>query len=294
MGCEAVARTEYDVLENAVRAMNASPDDAYWARRTVDLVRDPVTALRLGAHLVTAVVRWAVHDPTFFVHERHLSEQLAVWAWPARMLEDLEARLVLGDPSLEHLILGRLWLAARWFPEASPEASRPPEGALPEASPEASRPPEGAPPEASPELSARAALHLREVGEELRVGAWHEAMCEALGVADPDELARIGHDLLDRAPPLARERALVAILRGAARAARWDLYDARRHLYRIEVPDTWIDGEVARLDGERAASRFLTPSMLAPTARGSRAVPRPPASDYVTVVPAARSTPRPA
>jgi hypothetical protein len=263
MGCEAVARIQYDVLENAVRAMNAAPHDAYWARRLVDLVRDPASALRLGSHLATAVARWAAHDPTFFVHERHLSEQLAVWAWPESVLEELEQSLALGDRSLEHLVLGRLWLALRQSPEAS--------------------------------YYARAALHLREVGPELRVGAWHEAMCEALGVADPDELARVGRDLLDQAPPLARERALVAILRGAARTARWDLYDAHRNLYRIDhTTEAPIDSEVVRLDGQRAAGRFLMGARVALTACGSTMPAAAPASDYVTVVPPARSTPRPA
>ena len=107
----------FDPLDEVLRQMDASPNDAYWARRLLDLVRDPGTAARLRAQVVAAVQRWAAHDPTFFVHERYLSEQLAVWTWPREILEDLDAQLVLADESLRHLVLGRLWLEARRPPK---------------------------------------------------------------------------------------------------------------------------------------------------------------------------------
>jgi hypothetical protein len=227
MCSEPVARIEYDVLDNVVRAMTAAPDDAYWARRLVDLVRDPVAALRLRAHLVSAVKRWAEHDPSFFVHERYLSEQLAVWAWPREVLEELDAKLRLDDQSLTHLIMGRLWLEAR------------------------------RPPEDMPEFYARAARHLREVEPRLQVGAWHEAMCEALSVADPNELARRARAILDSAAPSARDRAILAILRGAARAGDWELYDAHRRAYGVLEHEVGrLDSELVRLDGERAEQRL--------------------------------------
>lgn len=224
MCSEPVARIEYDILDNVVRCMQSSPDDAYWARRLIDLVRDPVTATRLRPHIVTAIGRWASHDPSFFVHEKYLSEQLAVWAWSREILEDLDRALRLEDASLTHLIMGRLWLAAR------------------------------RPPEDMPEFYARAALHLREVGEHLRFGAWHEAMCEALSVADPDELARSASEILNGAPPSARDRALLAILRGAARTGNWSLYDQHRAQYGLfdEDPATRMNSELSRLDGLRA------------------------------------------
>lgn len=249
MCCEPVARIELDVLDNVVRAMNASPDDAYWARRLIDLVRDPVTASRLRPHLVTAVRRWAAHDPSFFVHERWLSEQLAVWAWPRELLEDLDAQLVLEDASLAHFIMGRLWLAAR------------------------------RPPEDMPAFYARAVGHLRQVEQRLQVGAWHEAMCEALSVAEPDELSRRASEILDVAAPSARERALLAILRGAARAGNWELYDAHRHAYGSLDPEaTRMDSEIARYDGMRAEHALVhgrrgRPGLVAP--RVPRFVQRP-------------------
>lgn len=214
---------EYDLVDEVVRAMNDSPDDVYWARRLIDLVRDPATASRLRPHIVAAVRRWAAHDPSFFIHERWLSEQLAVWAWPKEVLEDLDAQLVLEDASLTHFVMGRLWLAAR------------------------------RPPEDVPEFYARAVAHLRQVEMRLQVGTWHEAMCEALGVADPDELARSARNILDGAAPSARERALLAILRGAARAGKWDLYDAHRRAYGSLDPEAArMDSEIARYDGMRA------------------------------------------
>jgi hypothetical protein len=227
MRLQPVARIEYDVLDNVVRAMLAAPDDAYWARRLVDLVRDPVTAARLRPHLVIAIQRWAAHDPSFFVHERYLSEQLAVWAWPRELLEDLDAKLALDDRSLTHFIMGRFWLEAR------------------------------RPPEDMPELYARAARHLREVEPSLQVGAWHEAMCEALGVADPNELARKARSILDSAAPGARDRALLAILRGAARAGNWELYDAHRRDYGVlEHEAARTNSELVRLDGQRAEQQI--------------------------------------
>jgi hypothetical protein len=242
MCCEPVTRIEYDVLDNVVRAMLASPNDAYWARRLLDLVRDPMTATRLRPHLVVAVQQWAAHDPSYFVHERYLSEQLAVWAWSRELLEDLDAKLQLEDPSLTHLIMGRLWLAAR------------------------------RPPADMPEFYARAAAHLRKVEDRLRVGAWHEAMCEALSVADPAELATNAARILDLAPPLARDRALLAILRGAARAANWDLYDQHRRQYGALLPrsdddtDSSVrtDSEITRLDGMRAEHQLIRPRASSP------------------------------
>lgn len=141
------------MLDEALRAVTRAPSDAYWARRLLELVRDPGTASRLRHEIVAAVRVWASQDPTFFFHERQLSELLAVWAWPRAVLEDLDLLLVLDDPSASHFILGRLWLEAR----------RPPKDLF--------------------DFYERAAAHLEAVEESLRVGAWHEAYCEALRVA---------------------------------------------------------------------------------------------------------------
>jgi len=234
MCCEPVARIEYDLVDSVVRAMNSAPGDAYWARRLLDLVRDPVAALQLRSQIVIAVQRWAAHDPSFFVHERYLSEQLAIWAWPKDVLEELDAKLRLDDRSLTHLVMGRLWLEAR------------------------------RPPEDMPEFYARAARHLREVEPRLQIGAWHESMCEALGVADPDELARRARSILDTAPPSARDRALLAILRGAARAGNWALYDEHRRAYGAFDVDgvTRMNSELVRLDGQRAEQSLVRSSVL--------------------------------
>ncbi len=227
-------KLEYDVVEEIVRAMRDAPDDAYWARRLFDLVRDPVVATRLRSQIVIAVQRWAAHDPSFFVHERYLAEQLAVWAWPKDVLDELEAKLCLDDQSLTHLVMGRLWLEAR------------------------------RPPEDMPEFYARAARHLREVEPRLQVGAWHEAMCESLGVADPDELARRADTILATVAPAARDRAVLAILRGAARSGNWALYDEHRRAYGSFAPDSIsrINSEVVRLDGQRAEQDLVRSSVL--------------------------------
>lgn len=226
---ENVIRIEYDVLDDVVRSMNAAPHDAYWARRLLDLIRDPVAASRYTHEIVRAVSCWAMKDPSFFLHERYLSEQLAVWAWPKSVLEELESSLCLssGEPdsakSLRHFIMGRLWLEAR------------------------------RPPEDMPDFYARAARHLREVGSDLQVGAWHESLCEALGVADPAELARRAGDILVSAAPAARDRAVLAILRGAARTANWALYDEHRRNYGIFDPEaSRMNSEIVRYDGLRA------------------------------------------
>ena len=211
----------FDTLDEVLRQMESSPTDAYWARRLLDLVRDPGTAARLRSAIVAAVQCWVARDPSFFVHERYLSEQLAVWTWPREILEDLDAQLTLEDASLRHLVLGRLWLEAR----------RPPKDML--------------------DFYGRAAKHLSLVEEPLQIGAWHEAFCEALGVTDPDVLATRAVGILESATPERRERALLAILRGAARTANWDLYDAHRRLYGADET-TRRDSEIIRLDGQRA------------------------------------------
>src|SRR5688572_30674989 len=112
-----VAVSERDLLDDVIRSLHAYPEDAYWPRRLFDLVRDPMTATRVRHHLVLAVQRFAERDPAFFVHERYLSEQLAVWAWPREVLDLLEESLLLDDSSLRHFVLGRLWLEARRPPE---------------------------------------------------------------------------------------------------------------------------------------------------------------------------------
>jgi hypothetical protein len=224
-----VVSLEGDALHDVVQAMTAAPEDAYWARRLLDLVRDPMTAWRLRSHLAIAVCSWATHDPSFFVYERYLSEQLAVWAWPREVFEELELTLRLDEPSLTHLVMGRLWLEARRSPEELPE------------------------------FYARAAGHLGEVEPHLQIGVWSEAMSEALGVADPSELARRANEILDAATPLARDRALLAILRGAARAGNWTLYDAHRRVYGAAGIEgvNCSNSELAELDGKRAEQNMV-------------------------------------
>ena len=219
-----IAMTERDVLHDVIRSLHAFPDDAYWARRLFDLVRDPVTATRARHHLALAVQRFAQRDPAFFVHERYLSEQLAVWAWPREVLEALEERLSLADPSMTHFVLGRLWLEAR------------------------------RPPEAMGEFYARAVRHLAAVGEHHRLGVWHEAMCEALSVADPSELGARARQILESVAEASRERVIMAILRGAARIADWELYDTHRRAYASPNPSS----EISRLDEARAEEAILS------------------------------------
>jgi hypothetical protein len=250
---ENVVRIEYDVLDNVVRSMKAAPYDAYWARRLLDLIRDPVAASRYKHEIARAVSCWAMKDPSFFIHEQYLSEQLAVWAWPKSVLEEIDANLRVGrlgagpqereDDSLRHFIMGRLWLEAR------------------------------RPPEDMPDFYARAARHLREVEPRLQVGAWHEAFCESLGVADPDELARRAGDILVSAAPAARDRAVVAILRGAARTANWELYDEHRRNYGIFDPESSrMNSEIIRYDGLRAEHAVTEEE----TAKGSLTPPKVP------------------
>lgn len=216
-----VASSERDVLDDVIRNLHAS-EDAYWARRLFDLVRDPATALKARHHLVLAVQRFAQRDPAFFVHERYLSEQLAVWAWPREVLDALEERLELEDPSMRDLVLGRLWLEAR------------------------------RPPESMAEFYGRAARHLSEVEDHLRLGAWHEAYCEALSVADAAELGARAPEILASVAEESRERVILAILRGAARIADWDLYDTHRTHYSGVNPSS----EISRLDAARAEEAF--------------------------------------
>jgi len=249
-----VASSERDVLHDVVRQLHASPDDAYWARRLFDLVRDPVTATRLRHHLVLAVERFAVRDPAFFAHERYLSEQLAVWAWPREVLDALEAKLSLPDPSLTHLVLGRLWLEAR------------------------------RPPEAMTDFYAKAARHLAAVGDHFRIGAWHEAICEALSVADAKALVERADDFLASVAEESHERVVLAILRGAARIADWPLYDRHRLAYGGINPSS----EISRLDAARAED-VLSHSTHRPISGCAITMPAPPpCDDKATVRPASK------
>jgi hypothetical protein len=249
-----VASSERDVLNDVIRNLHASADDAYWARRLFDLVRDPATASRVRHHLVLAVQRFAQRDPAFFVHERYLSEQLAVWAWPREVLDALEERLTLEDPAMVHLVLGRLWLEAR------------------------------RPPEAMAEFYARAAGHLAQVAEHLRLGAWHEAYCEALSVADPRELGERAREILDSVAEESRERVVLAILRGAARIADWDLYDTHRMAYGGVNPSS----EISRLDAARAEEAFSIQGRVVSSAAITIPAPAPSSSEIKTVRPPSR------
>lgn len=222
---ESVAGSDRSVLDDVVRALHANPDDTYWARRLFDLVRDPATAVTMHDHLVLAMQRFAARDRAFFIHERYLSEQLAIWAWPRGVLDDLEEFLDLGDASMTHFVLGRLWLEAR------------------------------RPPESTREFSARAAHHLREVSPKHRVGAWHEAICEALSVLDPHELGNRASAILSTVAEQNRERVILAILRGAARISDWELFDRHRKAYSGMVPCS----EIARLDQLRAEETLDLP-----------------------------------
>lgn len=213
-----------DPLDEVIEAVTAAPDDAYWSRRLVDLVRDPMTAWLYRTHLAQAVRTWIERDVAFFIHEGYLSEQLAVWAWPREVFDELEVTLRLEAPSLTHLVLGRLWLEARRSPEDVPE------------------------------FYANAARHLRKVSPGYQIGAWSESLCEALAVVDTKELARRANEILERASDARHERTLLAILRGAARAGAWDLYDAHRRSYAPLGPDGGLapNGEIAELDMQRA------------------------------------------
>lgn len=221
------------VLTGVIQALHANPDDVYWGRRLLDLVRDPVLASRFRRQIVTAVRSWAKKDPSFFIHERYLSEQLAVWAWPRVVLEEIDHELDLGevselDDSLTHFIKGRLWLEAR------------------------------RPPEDMPEFYARAARHLRAVSPSLQVGVWHEALCEAIGVADPDELAKTAGAMLLSVAPAMRERVILAILRGAARTGNWALYDEHRRVYGALDPDaSRMNSDIIRWDGLRVEHEVM-------------------------------------
>ena len=150
---------------------------------------------------------------------------------------------------MRRLVLGRLWLEAR------------------------------RPPEAMAEFYARAAGHLSEVGEHLRLGAWHEAYCEALSVVNPRELGERAREILDSVVEESRERVVLAILRGAARIADWDLYDTHRMAYGGENPSS----EIARLDAARAEEslslqrRFVSSAAITlPAPSSERETVRPP------------------
>lgn len=223
------ARVDRDPLDTALAALAAAPSDAYWARRLVDLVRDPMAAWRYRTHVATAVCTWVRQDVSFFVHERYLSEQLAAWAWPREIFDELEVILQLEERSLTHFVMGRLWLEARRTPTDLPE------------------------------FYGHAARHLLAVAAPFRTGAWAESAAEALSVANPKELARRANEILGAASPLAHERALLAVLRGAARAGDWKLYDAHRRSYESAAPDGGLrsNSELEELDGKRAEQNMV-------------------------------------
>lgn len=222
-------RVDRDPLDTALQALAAAPNDAYWARRLVDLVRDPMQAWRYRTHVANAVCTWARQDVSFFVHERYLSEQLAAWAWPREVFDELEVILQLEERSLTHFVMGRLWLEARRTPTDLPE------------------------------FYGHAARHLLAVAAPFRSGTWAESVAEALSVANPKELARRASEIILATSPTAHERVLLAILRGAARAGDWKLYDAHRRSYEATDPDGGLraNSELAELDGQRAEQNMV-------------------------------------
>jgi len=236
-------------LSAVARAARTNPKNPYWARRLLEDLHEEAAVATYRPQVIQAFVTWASHDPSWFVHAIGLTRETFCFGWPKDLLAEVESRFELEDASLKHLILGRLWWAARLRRSEDPE------------------------------FATRAMAHLEQVGEQLRVGKYYEELGEALAVAAPAKLEGLAERMLSTAPWYNVASIRRTLLEGAARTADWDAYD--RH--RTAFAELWKGRQgrsldycaVLNLDGLAALARgreHELPVILAELAASARNV----------------------
>jgi hypothetical protein len=209
-----------------VAAFDREPTSPYWARRLLEVAHDPQAVARLGPRHVEAFLCWASFDPWFFARTRSLTMHLPAFEWPKDLLVEIDRRLSLPDASLARLVKGRLWHSAKLRRQDDPE------------------------------FDSHAAGHFLAVDERLRDHTYYEELCESLAAGSYERLKRFAGTMLDTVPSFSLPRALIVVMRGAARASDWPFYDAHRARYRGLQEEAKTRGHddcgVLNLDGLRA------------------------------------------
>jgi hypothetical protein len=212
----------------AMQALVQDPDDAYWSRRLLEVASDPPEGALRDA-LTRAFVTWASHDPAWFASEGAVSMAVHAWGWPYEMLEQIEERIAIEDSSLRHLVLGRLFHAARVGRDEKERRK----------------------------VARRAAHHLARVKDPFRVSKLLAELADALSYTDPAALLAGGDDLLaGTSGPFDFAGVLVSLLEAAAATDDWAAYDRYRRVYQ-QVQDgkatrRGVGPAVLNLDGLRA------------------------------------------
>lgn len=90
-----------DALTAVLDALAEDPSDPYWCRRLLEEHVQPSELPALRDVLAGAVATWASYDPAWFASAHDLSMHVRmVGAWPSDLLDAIEQRLTLTDPSL--------------------------------------------------------------------------------------------------------------------------------------------------------------------------------------------------
>jgi len=187
----------------AVAEMFASdPKDAYWGRRLLEELRDDATIHEHRWLVARAFAAWASHDPGWFTSALSFIPATHCFGWPKDLLEEVESLLVLEDRSLGHLILGRLWWAAKLRRAYDLDFAR------------------------------RAVAHFQLVEHRHMGGKYQAELSEALVFTDPAELEARSDIFLASVPSYSTAAARQTLLEGAARAADWAAYDRHRQALR--------------------------------------------------------------
>jgi len=241
--------TNQNLLAMVAARFEEDPQDAYWGRRLLEELRDEATVLKYATQTVSAFVAWAAHDPIWFVYAVGLTRETHCFSWPKAILLDVEAAFVLTEPSLRHLILGRLWWAAKLRRNDDPE------------------------------FASRALAHFRAVDEPYRLGRFHKELGETLSVADPTMLEPLGKTVLAKTPAYGIAGVLETLMEGAVRARNWEAYERHRAAYsdlqRKGQTRPHDDCAVLDLDGIAALARGRAdevPAILAALAANGRNV----------------------
>jgi hypothetical protein len=171
----------------------------------------------------------ASHDPSWLVHTIGFTRETHCFEWPKDLLAQVESLVEMDDPSLTHLILGRLWWAARIRRAHDSE------------------------------FATRAVGHLSLVEPRHRLGKYYEELGEALAVVDPAQLEELANTILSNVPSYNVADVRHDLLEGAARASNWEAYDRHRAAYdrlqKCGQAQAHDYCEVLNLDGLTALAR---------------------------------------
>ena len=237
-----------DPLERVRMALRAAPDDPYWCRRFCEVAAsslDPRHGSRqteLIPDAVRSIARVATHDPEYFTTTNPIElGRLFGLPWlPMAAIDDLESRLKIGRPSLDHHVKGVLWGSAAMYRHTIDQPSAP--------------------------FHERAVAHLSKVDRAERTESFYESLCDGICGGPFQEIHKSLDDILAMITGYGRSGALVAILEASARHGDWAIYDRCRPKYdeaASKFEHAHADCAVFNFDGLRSLARGDTAGLPA-------------------------------